>query len=151
MPTSNHQILVVDDNPSVRLSICAALRSARYLLSEASTVAQARHQVLAASQDGVPFDLLLLDIQMPPLNGQRLFEELTELDPCPPLLLMTAELDIAQAALVKDDHCVGLLWKPFDRAVLLDSVAHSFAVLSGRCPRPRLVLPGASRPGSMAA
>ena len=60
------RILLVDDNPAVRRYLRAILEQQEswHVCGEARTGAEALHQVLEA-----PPDLILLDYQMPDLNG----------------------------------------------------------------------------------
>jgi PAS domain S-box-containing protein len=65
-------ILVVEDDPAVRASVGAQLKSLGY---KAMMAANAR-EALAIIDDGVEFDLLFTDVVMPGLmNGRRLAEE----------------------------------------------------------------------------
>jgi two-component system invasion response regulator UvrY len=91
------RILLVDDNPSVRYYLKAILeqQSAWRVCGEARTGAEALQKVLEA-----PPDLILLDYQMPDLNGVDLARKITELFPTIPILLVTLHLSkqLADAA-----------------------------------------------------
>jgi DNA-binding NarL/FixJ family response regulator len=83
------RILVVDDNPSVRHYLRAILeqQSAWQVCGEARTGAEALHQVLEAHPD-----LILLDYQMPDLNGVDVARQISELFPEIPILMVTLHL-----------------------------------------------------------
>jgi CheY-like chemotaxis protein len=51
------RVLVVDDNDSNRLTLCALLESEAFEITEASCLAEARQSLTA----GAPFELVLLD------------------------------------------------------------------------------------------
>ena len=72
------RILVVDDNPSVRHYLRAILeqQTSWRVCGEALTGAEALHKVLEA-----PPDLILLDYQMPDLNGVDVARQICELFP----------------------------------------------------------------------
>ena len=63
-PAESVSILVVDDEPSLRKVIRASLASAGYSVEEVGTGLDA-----VSLLQRRPFDLVLLDINMPGLNG----------------------------------------------------------------------------------
>ena len=91
------RILVVDDNPSVRHYLRAILeqQTSWRVCAEARTGAEALHKVLEA-----PPDLILLDYQMPDLNGVDIARQICELFPKIPILMVTLHLSkqLAEAA-----------------------------------------------------
>lgn len=91
------RILLVDDNPSVRHYLRAILeqQASWKVCGEARTGAEALHKVLEA-----PPDLILLDYQMPDLNGVDIARQICELFPKIPILLVTLHLSnqLADAA-----------------------------------------------------
>jgi DNA-binding NarL/FixJ family response regulator len=80
------RILIVDDNPAVRRYLRAILeqQSSWKVCGEARTGAEALHQVLAS-----PPDLILLDYQMPDLNGVDIARQIAEMFPKIPILMVT--------------------------------------------------------------
>lgn len=91
------RILLVDDNPSVRHYLRAILeqQASWRVCGEARTGAEALQKVLAA-----PPDLILLDYQMPDLNGVDVAKQIFELFPKIPILMVTIHLSrqLAEAA-----------------------------------------------------
>ena len=67
---------VTDDDPAVRRSLCWLLRP-RYDVAEACNGAEVVARVLAGEQ----FDAILMDLEMPIMNGQQALEELTVIAP----------------------------------------------------------------------
>ena len=97
------RILLVDDNPAVRRYLRAILEQQESwrVIGEARTGAEALHQVLES-----PPDLILLDYQMPDLNGVDVAKQISELFPKLPILMVTLHLskqlsDAAQQAGVR--------------------------------------------------
>lgn len=80
------RILIVDDNPAVRRYLRAILeqQSSWKVCGEARTGAEALHQVLES-----PPDLILLDYQMPDLNGVDIARQIAEMFPKIPILMVT--------------------------------------------------------------
>ncbi len=91
------RILLVDDNPSVRryLREILELRTTWRVCDEARTGAEALHKVVES-----PPDLILLDYQMPDLNGVDVAKRICELFPKMPILMVTLHLSrqLADAA-----------------------------------------------------
>jgi len=92
------RILLVDDNPSVRHYLRAILeqQTSWRVCGEARTGAEALRKVL----EGPPPDLILLDYQMPDLNGVDVAKQIGELFPKIPILMVTLHLSrqLADAA-----------------------------------------------------
>jgi DNA-binding NarL/FixJ family response regulator len=89
------RILVVDDNPAVRHYLRAILeqQSMWQVCSEARTGEEALQRV----QDSTP-DVILLDFQMPGLNGLDIAREITRLWPRIPILMITVHMSNQLAA-----------------------------------------------------
>lgn len=83
------RILLVDDNPSVRqyLRLVLEQQTAWRVCGEARSGAEALRKVLEA-----PPDLILLDYQMPDLNGVDVAKQIAELFPRIPILMVTLHL-----------------------------------------------------------
>ena len=91
------RILLVDDNPAVRRYLRAVLEQQDFwqVMGEARTGAEALHMVLTS-----PPDLVVLDYQMPDLNGVDVAKQISELFPGIPILMVTLHLSkqLAEAA-----------------------------------------------------
>ena len=107
-------VLVVDDEPAIRNLERAVLRSAGYDVITASNGAEA----LDVMERTDP-SMLILDLQMPVMDGRELMRCLNLRQSHPPVLLVTShELGRAQSELGVD----GALQKPFMPEDLLASV-----------------------------
>jgi DNA-binding NarL/FixJ family response regulator len=89
------RILVVDDNPVVRQYLRAILeqQSAWEVCGEARTGEEALQRVKASAPD-----LILLDFQMPDLNGIDVAREILQMWPGIPILMVTVHLSKQLAA-----------------------------------------------------
>jgi len=92
------RILVVDDNPAVRHYLRAILeqQASWQVCDEARTGGEALQRV----QKDPPPDLILLDFQMPDINGLDVAQQISELFPKIPILMVTIHLStqLAEAA-----------------------------------------------------
>ncbi|WIX93342.1 response regulator transcription factor [Amycolatopsis sp. DG1A-15b] len=112
------RLLVVDDEPTVRELLSAALRFAGFRVTSAAT---AREAVAAATAE--PPDLVLLDVMLPDMDGFEVVRRLRERHPghgAPvPVLFLTArdrQSDkVTGLSLGADDYVT----KPFDLAELI--------------------------------
>ena len=69
---SNLHVLVVDDNDTNRLLVATLLKSWGCRFDEAANGPAALEQLLAAAQREDPFQIALLDMQMPEMTGEEL-------------------------------------------------------------------------------
>jgi two-component system invasion response regulator UvrY len=93
------RILLVDDNAAVRRYLRAILEQQEswQVCGEARTGAEALHQVLEC-----PPDLVVLDYQMPDLNGVDVARQISEMFPNIPILMVTLHLSKQLADAARD-------------------------------------------------
>jgi len=114
-PPKMPRVLLVDDEPRV----CAAL--AGVLVSEDYNVifTESGFEATRKFRDGI-FDIVLLDLRMPGMNGWETLAQLTFLRPLLPVIIMTALPD--QQAAAEAAGVGALLEKPLDLPVLLETM-----------------------------
>jgi CheY-like chemotaxis protein len=103
------QILVADDEPTVRSSVRRVLERRGAIPTFASDGGEAEH--LLRTQR---FDLCLFDVLMPKRTGYELVPLARELQPHAPIVLMSGYSDQARGVVAPD----GFLEKPFSAATL---------------------------------
>jgi DNA-binding NtrC family response regulator len=106
---SSPRVLVVDDDPSLRLTLSANLELAGFEVHEAANASEALDLVSRHS-----FDAILSDIRMPGLDGVEMFQRLREQKPGLPVVLMTAFTDEPHVRSAIDSGVFTILAKPFD-------------------------------------
>jgi DNA-binding response OmpR family regulator len=104
---SNKRILIVDDEPNVRLMLRTTLDSVGYHVDEAEDGEAALRQ-LAKS----PADLLLLDLQMTRLNGMETLRRLRADGNLVPVLFLTAHGSVPEAVAAMKLGAIDFLTKP---------------------------------------
>lgn len=109
-------ILVIDDDPSILMTVAEVLEDEGYAVRTASNGAEG----LAAVQEALP-RLVLLDMRMPVLDGWGFAHSLRERGIHLPLLVMTAAQDARQWG--REVGAIGVIPKPFDLNDLLDAVS----------------------------
>ena len=106
-PEISGRILVVDDDPAVRDITAQMLRQTGYEVVEA----ESGHAALAALARGENYDLLVIDVAMPGLNGVETLRRARQQRPALRALYITGYADIAGAELQIGGE--PLLKKPF--------------------------------------
>ena len=125
---SGVKLLVVEDDPGLQQALCDLIRGWGYTCQAVERGADA---LALLGQDA--FDLVLLDLGLPDLDGLEVARRLRRLGAGQPLLLMlTARDSSADRVQGLEDGADDYLVKPFDPAVLR---AHIRALLR-RCDRP---------------
>jgi DNA-binding NtrC family response regulator len=125
--------LVVDDNASVRLVLDCVLTGAGYRVRPAPDGPAA----LALARAELP-DLVVLDLQMPGMDGEEVLHALRQLDPRIPIFFLTACGDFPGRPVLHEADCCFV--KSSDLTPMLDAIAYA---CGGEDPGPRC----RSRPG----
>ena len=104
-------ILVADDNPVSRELLCEVLEEDEIRVIEAGDGQEALHQIQAEQPD-----LVLLDIQMPVLDGYQVLEEIRKLNLSAPMqvIALTAFAMEGDRQRVLDAGFDGYVSKPID-------------------------------------
>lgn len=103
----HERILVVDDEPNVRLVFRTALESSGYEVDEAQDAESALRQLGAQ-----PADLVLLDLLMPGIGGMELLRRLRQAGNWVPVVIVTAHGSIPDAVLAMKLGAIDFLTKP---------------------------------------
>ena len=114
MATGAVSVLVVDDEPSLRLLCRVNLELDGFRVLEAGTVGEARETL-----DSKPIEVVILDVHVGTGDGRQLLAELRERDSSTRVLMLTGTADIATSNLDAADKVMA---KPFDPAELVSTV-----------------------------
>jgi FixJ family two-component response regulator len=116
------RILIVDDEPNVRLSYRVTLETEGLAVCEADCAAKALEQF--ASHD---FDLAILDMRMPEMDGLDLLAEMRQRGLTTPTVIITAYGDIPHAVRAMQLGAIDFLQKPLTPEALRNLVAEILA------------------------
>jgi len=117
------RILLAEDGPDNQHLICFLLRRAGAEVVVAADGASARDQALTAERSTTPFDLVLMDMQMPILDGYRATAELRRAGFHKPIVALTANAMAGDRERCLESGCSHFTQKPIDRAALYDLLA----------------------------
>ena len=108
-----HRILIVDDEPNVRLNYRVTLETEGFEVREASDGGAALRELA-----GKDFDLAILDMRMPEMDGLELLERMRERKIQTPVVIITAYGDIPHAVRAMKLGAIDFLQKPLTPEVL---------------------------------
>jgi DNA-binding NtrC family response regulator len=135
MNAGRPHILVVDDEPNMRLVLTTLLDQSGFVSSSSSSAEEALKRVRELDPD-----VILTDMQMPGMGGLELLKTLSDQFPEIPVVLLTAYGTVAAAVEAMRRGAFDFLLKPFDReqlvAVMQKAVRHAHRTrLDVRQPR----------------
>jgi len=117
MSVLERKVFVVDDELSVRKSLSRLLTAAGF---HVETFASARDFLQHGVEKSV--SCLVLDMQMPELNGLELQQALAETDRCLPIIFITGHGDIPTSVRAMKAGATDFLAKPFHEKDLLEAI-----------------------------
>ncbi len=122
-PLENAHILIVDDAPDNRklLSFHVKKSGGTFDLAENGEIAV---QKVSAAKDSRPFDVVLMDMQMPVLDGYGATGKLRSMGDRTPIIALTAHAMTGDRDKCIRAGCDDFLTKPIDRVALIERLAH---------------------------
>jgi two-component system, NtrC family, response regulator HydG len=122
------RVLVVDDEEHMLLTVQFILQSAGYDVQAARSGEEALESARGQAGRGMPFDLILTDIQMGGITGLDLIDRLRDSGMATPVLVMTGYGNRETVEELRRRNCAAYLEKPFEEEDLLARVKEC-------CPR----------------
>lgn len=102
-------ILVVDDEDALREALRDDLKKAGYTVELAADGDEAIARIPPSM-----FDLVLLDIWMPKVNGIDVLKHISKHSPDSKVIMITAQADLKHALLAKEFGAIDYITKPFN-------------------------------------
>ena len=113
----NPRILIVEDDPTLRMALLDTLETAGFQCFEASNGKQALLQLM--HQD---IEVIVSDVQMDVMDGNELLKATREKYPSIPFVMMTAHASVERAVAAMRDGATDYLQKPFEARSLVATV-----------------------------
>ncbi|MGB1249494.1 MAG: ATP-binding protein [Candidatus Promineifilaceae bacterium] len=112
-------VLVIEDEQVVRDTICEMLGLAGYHVYSAEN-GHLGLECYEIHQDDI--DLVLLDMQMPKMNGETTYYHLTAINPDVQVILMSGYSDLSTISRLTNERHLTIITKPFEHSTLLRTV-----------------------------
>ncbi|WP_246112952.1 hybrid sensor histidine kinase/response regulator [Allorhodopirellula solitaria] len=122
--TLSCNVLVVDDRRDVRHISQHFLEKAGATVDTAEDGRQGVEATIAAREAGTPFDLIVMDMQMPNVDGMQATAQLRSAGIQGPIIALTADAMKGDRERCLAGGCDDYLSKPIDHAHLVAMVAH---------------------------
>jgi DNA-binding response OmpR family regulator len=111
------RLLIVDDEQNIRLSLVRALSMMGYCVEEASS----GHEALALVGQK-PYDLMMLDIRMPGMDGTEVMHRVRELQPDLLIIILTGYPTLENAITAVKLEAVDYVRKPASTSEITNAV-----------------------------
>jgi CheY-like chemotaxis protein len=135
---ATRRVLIVDDEADVRKTLTDILRAMRYAEPlEIEAVPDGREGLDAVVRQRP--DVVLLDLQMPRMDGLALLKQIREIEPRLPVIVISATQENKMSSEALRHGAVAYLPKPFDPRHVEMLVA---TFLDSTKPRPPKPVPG---------
>ncbi|HOP62919.1 MAG TPA: response regulator [Spirochaetota bacterium] len=118
----NKYIVVIDDSPTIRVSVEMALKQLGLPVKQAENGRDALDKISQIKDEGSEIAMCISDINMPVMNGLEFISEFRKMDKFTPVVVLTteAEKDVIQKG--KEAGASGWIIKPFQAEDLLNVV-----------------------------
>jgi DNA-binding NtrC family response regulator len=113
-PEEALEVLLIDDEPDLRLTLEEAIRGAGHRVITVSDGADGMAQLTAKV-----FDVLICDVRLPKVDGLTLMRRARHESPATEIILMTAFAEVADAVAALKEGAYDYLTKPFQLDELL--------------------------------
>ena len=111
-------ILIVDDDAGIRNMLSAVLNDEGYSVESAENGKQAMKMC-----EKTPFDVALIDIQLPDIKGTELLSRLKRIQPKMIRIIITGHSTLETAMKSVNERADGYIQKPFEVTELLEKLS----------------------------
>lgn len=122
LPLAGSNILLAEDGVDNQRLLSLLLQKAGARVTVTENGQAAVDTLLNASQTDAPFDLILMDMQMPVLDGYQATIQLRSLDVKIPIVALTAHAMVGDSQKCLASGCDAYLTKPIERNLLIQTV-----------------------------
>jgi len=119
----NCRVLLAEDGPDNQRLISFILKKAGAEVTLAENGQVAYERALATKNEGCPFDVILMDMQMPIMDGYQATRQLRQAGYTGPIIAVTANAMLGEDRKCTEAGCDYYLCKPIDRNQFLAVVA----------------------------
>ncbi|MEM6334365.1 MAG: ATP-binding protein [Planctomycetota bacterium] len=106
------RVLIAEDNPDNQNLLRFFLKTTRVDATFVDNGRDALHAVIAQAYDGTPFDAVVMDMQMPVMDGPTATAAIRDAGHTLPILAFTANTNAEDVARFRDSGCTDFIAKP---------------------------------------
>ena len=117
------RILLAEDGPDNQRLISFILKKAGADVVLAENGRIACEEAISAQDQGIPFDVILMDMQMPVMDGYTAVRRLRDAGYAGPIIAVTANAMASDEARCREAGCDGYVSKPIDRVALFETIS----------------------------
>jgi DNA-binding response OmpR family regulator len=117
-PSVPRRILIVDDDSGIRGLLAAVCRRSGYICGLACDGLEALRSI-----ESTHYDVVLLDLMMPRVNGFQVIEALKENASPPAVIVISAQGGADMAALLDTAFVKAIVRKPFDTHMVISLIS----------------------------
>ena len=118
------KVLVVDDEPGLRITLAGIFEDEGYRVLECGTGSEAL-ELLSASSGGDAIDVVVSDLRLPDITGLDILAKVRESDVHPAFILMTGHASLENAIEAVNQGAYAYHTKPADVGALCNSVRNA--------------------------
>ena len=123
-PTSSTTILLVDDEPDITLTLTDLLESEGHRIKVAST-----GKAALESMNHHTFDAVLLDVRLPDMDGLLVLENMAQLHPGLPIIILTGITDLDSViGPLEQQGAFAYLRKPINQSEIKKTIRQALRV-----------------------
>jgi len=115
-------IMIIDDSPTIRISVEFAVKSLGYNTKQAGNGKEGLLAIEALKAEGNEIALCIVDINMPEMDGITFIKEFKKVDSFTPVIILTTESEKSKIEEGKQAGASGWMIKPFQTDELLATV-----------------------------
>jgi two-component system, chemotaxis family, chemotaxis protein CheY len=106
-------IIVIDDSPTIRTSVEFAIKKLGHKITKAENGKKGIEAINAVKKTGGDIAMIIVDINMPEMDGISFVKEFRKSDKFTPILVLTTESEGDKIKEGKDAGASGWMIKPF--------------------------------------
>ena len=129
MCKAGKRILIVEDTDSIAVLLAATLRQDGLIVDIAKTSQAAMSKFVTSLESTIPYDLLLVDLNLPDGDGADLLSQMASFDVCPPSIVVSADGSGAARSRAKAAGADDYVEKPFNLSLLKDKIEQKVSKL----------------------
>lgn len=122
MCKAGKRLLIVEDTNSIAVLIATTLRRDGLCVDIAKTAKEALTRFVSSIEGPIPYDLMLVDLNLPDGDGADLLAQMAGFDVCPPSFVVSADGSDDARERAKKAGAAKFFEKPFNLSALKDAI-----------------------------